>query len=179
MPSRTGAGTFDITASVETAATLVIGSLLSASRLERIAAQMTVDPTLPSLSLVLRTITARLFGQHYMLKAWPTTALWALMTVQTVYVNALLAIAADATTHSFGVRTAVGDELGNVKVSVYPGQNNFPSSVVPNCVSFAPPVSGCRQWEDVWNTYGYKLKAAIDAGRPILTPLTMPAGPPI
>jgi hypothetical protein len=175
MPTRTGAGTFDVTTSVETAATLVIGSLLSASRLERIAAQMTVDPTLPSLSIVLRTITTRLFGQHYMTKAWPTAAVWALMTVQTVYVNALLAIAADVAMHSFVVRTAVGNEFGNVTASLYPGQSLFPSSALPSCGS----VPGCQQWNDVWNTYAYKLKAAITAGRPILTPLTMPAGPPI
>jgi hypothetical protein len=174
MPSRTGAGTFDVTASVETAATLVIGSLLSASRLERIAAQMTVDPTLPSPNIVLRTITARLFGQEYMLKAWPTAAVWALMTVQTVYVNALLAIAADVATHPFVVRTAAGHELLGVKGSLYPFVSS-PRWELPRCDS----TPDCQQWQEVWNIYSYKLKAAIDAGRPILTPLTMPAGPPI
>lgn len=163
MATRTGPGTFDYVASVESGAMLVVSSLLSPARLERLAAQLTVDPTLPSLHTVLSACTQKMFGTAAM-RGFPDT-LVALMTIQNVYTNVLLVIANDVATYSTLVREMVGHELLNVKVSF----DDLP----------AVHTGGNGELSHMWDIHRYKLKNAIDAGKPFLTPLKIPAGPPI
>lgn len=181
MATRTSPGTFDSSAAVETAASLVLSALLSPARLERLAAQLSLDPTLPSLLSVLRACTDRLFGELYTVKAFPAASL-ALMTTQTVYVNTLLVQAANAVDCSFAVRSTIASELANVRAVLSAVPTTHPAWLAPTCNNASTNALlpyGCEEWLSLCDKHASALNNAIAAGKPIISALKFPLGPPI
>jgi hypothetical protein len=181
LPTRTGTGTFDIMAASEVGANLVISAIFTAPRLERIAAQVLKDGTLPSLRQVLDLCSNTVFGVDFAVSAFRSagkgeSGLAALLAVQTALVNAYLTILTDATAaHSFAIRRALSYHLLTVTNLLYDSSFNG----VNLCAVGNVADELCGELGNELNIHYLGLRNAITAGKPITDTLKPPLGPPM
>jgi hypothetical protein len=180
LPTRTGAGTFDIMAASEIGANLVISAIFSATRLERIAAQVLKDPSLPSLQQLLMLCSNTVFGLDYLTGAIRSagrgeSGLAALFALQIALVNAYLGIiAAPAAALSFSVRRAVSNHIITVTWLLTDWSRG-----TDLCKTSSLGEDRCGTLMQEINDHCYGLRNAITAGKLIEDDLKTPLGPPI
>lgn len=184
ISTRTAAGTFDPISAIEIGANLVISALHSAPRLERLAVQAQRNSSLPGVLQLTAALTAYVFDAHTVgsVSGCDNGAQrLALMSTQSVLVNAYLSVLDTPTAHSSLVRGIIRYHIQNV---LSPVLGQLKTVALDMCTSSAVVATGCDAADCVvvssaWQAHFEFLQSAVAAGKSFMTIPLAPLGPPI